>query len=77
MIIYIVESLRWGERENHSYIVGCWDNLDAAKKVADEHSHYRGGKYQCIVQQCNLNNQMDSDWSATILYQTPMELLEP
>jgi hypothetical protein len=69
MIIYIVEALRWGERETHSYILGCWDNLEAAKKAADDHVEYRGGKYNCIVHQCNLNSEMDSDQSGSILYQ--------
>ena len=77
MNIYIVEAWRWGDREDHSYILGCWDNLEAAKRAADEHSHYRGGKYQCVVQQCKLNEEMNSDWSASVLYQTRMELLEP
>ena len=76
MNIYIVEAWRWGDREDHSYVLGCWDNLEEAKKIAVDHAHYRGGKYQCVVQQSVLNKQMDSDWSATILYQTPMELLE-
>lgn len=77
MKIYIVESWRWGDKEDHSYVLGCWDNLESAKKAADNHARYRGGKYQCVVQQSTLNEEMDSDWSATILYQTPMDYIDP
>lgn len=68
--IYVVEALRWGCREFHSYIVGVYSNLEAAKKVADEHTDYRGGKYVCTVSWCNLDEQMDSDMSAHVLYQS-------
>jgi hypothetical protein len=72
MIIYIVEAFRWGDKENHSYVIGCWDNIELAKKAAIEHAEYRGGKYQCIVNQSKLNEEMPQDWHATIVYQTPM-----
>jgi len=41
MIIYIVEAWRWGDNHNHSYVLGCWDNLEAAKKAAIDHAEYR------------------------------------
>lgn len=70
MIIFIVEAWRGGDNHQHSYVLGCWDNFEAAKKAADEHAEYRGGKYHCVVQQCKLNAEMDSDWSASVLYNT-------
>jgi hypothetical protein len=73
MNIYIVEAWRWGDNHDHTYVLGCWDNFEAAKKAADNHAEYRAGKYQCVVQQTKLNEEMDSDWSATVLYQTSME----
>ena len=45
MNIYIVEAWRWGDKEDHSYVVGCWDNLEGAKRAAMTHAEYRGGKY--------------------------------
>ena len=69
-VYYIVEALRWGERENHSYILGLYSDLERAKRAADEHTEYRGGKYKCMVHQCGMDEQMDSDWNATVLYQT-------
>lgn len=70
MLIYVVEALRGGDREAHSYVLGVWDTLDPAKAAAEEHASYRGGKYVCQVHQCDLNSEMDSDMSATLLYQT-------
>jgi hypothetical protein len=69
---YIVEALRWGERENHSYIVGLYSDLERAKVAAEEHTEYRGGKYQCVVLQCEMDSQVDSDWSASVLHQTKL-----
>lgn len=68
--LYIVEALRAGDREKHSYIVGVWDSLEEAKRAADCEADYRAGKYVCQVQQCVLNAKMDTDFSATILYQS-------
>lgn len=70
---YIVEALRWGERENHSYVVGLYSELDRAIKVAEEHTEYRGGKYQCVVLQCEMDEQVNQDWSASVLHQTKIE----
>jgi len=69
-MFYIVEALRWGDRENHSYILGLYSDLDRAKSAADAHSEYRGGKYMCQVFQCGMDSEVDSDWSNSIMYQT-------
>ena len=73
-IHYIVEALVWGDRENHSYVVGLYDSLDAAKKCADDHSGYRGGKYTCQVLQCEMNSEVDTDWSSSLMYETQSSL---
>jgi hypothetical protein len=70
MPLYIVEALRLGNREKHSYVVGVWDNFAAAKTAADDHAAYRGVKYVCKVNWCTLYSCMDSDQSATVLYET-------
>ena len=69
-VLYVVEALRWGDREQHSYVVGVYDTLEAAKNAADEHAQYRGGKYVCVVVQCPLNGQVSLDWSEALMYQT-------
>lgn len=70
MMIYYVEALRWGDREEHSYVVGVYDSLELARAAADAHALYRGGKYTCQVYATRLNEQADSDFSAGLLYQT-------
>jgi len=68
-IVYIVEALRHGDRENHSYVVGVYTTLEKAKVAADDHISYRGGKYGCAVIQAELNQKMNSDWNATLMYE--------
>ena len=70
MTLYYVEALRSGDREAHSYVVGVYDSLELSKGAADAHAAYRGGKYTCQVHQTRLNEPVDSDLSATLLYQT-------
>jgi len=69
-IVYVVEALRWGDRENHSYVVGVYSDFSLAKSAADAHSEYRGGKYECQVHQSEIDKEIDSDWNKTLLYQT-------
>lgn len=71
MIVYIVEALRSSDREMHSYILGVWDSLESAKRAAEEHVSYRGGKYGCQVHQCHMNSEVDSDWCSSLLYEMP------
>lgn len=47
--VYVVEALRWGDREKHSYVVGVFWNLDEAKEEAHRECDDRGGKYECAV----------------------------
>jgi hypothetical protein len=70
MMVYIVEALRWGDRERHSYVLGVWSDYDEAVAAAEEHTEHRGGKYQCFVQQCRLGSHMDTDPCGALLYQT-------
>ena len=47
--LYVVEALRWGEREGHSYVVGVYSTMKQANvaKIAEE--CWRGGKYMCEI----------------------------
>jgi hypothetical protein len=49
MTTYVVTAYRWGQRNAHSYVVGAYPGLEAAKAAAIEHVDYRGGKYGCEV----------------------------
>lgn len=45
MTIYVVTAYRWGQRDNHSYVVSAETSLERAKTVAQYEFEYRGGKY--------------------------------
>ncbi len=61
--IYIVTAYRWGDRSDHSYNLGVFQEKHRAKEVAESHRNYRGGKYACVVDKCVLNqfhNEVDN-----------------
>ncbi len=53
--VYVVVMNRWGSEEGHHYTVGVFDNLDKAKKSAEEEHENRGGKYEWIIEAWSLN----------------------
>lgn len=55
MKIHIVEALRFGDRENHSYVVGVYTDPEKAKEVAQAEEHWRGGKYECEIKEVELD----------------------
>lgn len=55
MKLYILEMLRHGDREKHSYVVGAFDNLDQALKEGVTHEIHRAGKYEFAITTVNLN----------------------
>lgn len=60
MNLYVVEALRWDDRENHSYIVGVYSDKRKAAEAALAEEFWRGGKYTCEIQEHELD-QKDSD----------------
>jgi hypothetical protein len=49
MKVYVVEALRYGNRERHSYVLGVFQDVFEAAKVAVAHEYWRGGKYECAI----------------------------
>ena len=50
MKVWIVEALRYGDREKHSYVVGAYNCKEIADYVAEIEEAWRGGnKYICEV----------------------------
>ncbi len=45
--LFVVEALRWGDDENHSYIVGIFEKKQAAIYAGEIEETWRGGKYKC------------------------------
>lgn len=61
MIVYIVEALRYGDREKHSYIAGVFDNVEAANNAAKAEEVWRAGKYECVVFAHGVNTNADPE----------------
>ena len=47
---------RWGDHENHSYIVGIFEHESTARAVATSEEYERGNKYECEVIEHKLND---------------------
>lgn len=58
MKVYIVTAYRWGDREEHSYVVGAFDNEENSIKQAKLETEWRGGKYECEVRSMELNESL-------------------
>lgn len=55
MKLYVVEMLRWGDRENHSYVIGVFTDKEQAEIAGKAMVMYRGGKYEYCITECTLN----------------------
>tara|TARA_R110000787_G_scaffold160865_1_gene274368 strand:+ start:110 stop:304 length:195 start_codon:yes stop_codon:yes gene_type:complete len=53
--MYIVEALRFGDREKHSYVVGVYSSMELAESSAEFEMDWRGGKYECVITEHELN----------------------
>jgi len=53
--IYLVEALRYNDRNNHNYIVGIYSSLQKAKKAKTIEELNRGGKYTCVISKISLD----------------------
>ena len=54
--LFVVEALRWGDREDHTYVVGVFDNLQDACEACIVEEMWREGKYECFINDCNEMN---------------------
>lgn len=62
-MIYVVTMYRWGNRENHSYLLCICDAENKAVKRAKKEEHYRGGKYKAEIIKLQINADMESaEW---------------
>ena len=59
--LWVVHMLRYGNRENHSYVLGVFDKKHAANCAGAAEEAYRGGKYKPDVIECVLNADMNMD----------------
>jgi len=49
MQVFVVEMLRWGERELHSYVAGVYPSLAEAEAAALVAEEDRSGKYEAEI----------------------------
>ena len=69
--IYTVIAYRYGDNSSHSYTLGVFNKKEKAIKCADSHTEYRGMKYSCHVEQCELNGfDNDKDEYTKTVYKT-------
>lgn len=54
-VVYVVEMLRWGDREKHSYVEGVFSTMEEAEKCGYLEEIWRGGKYQASISKLILN----------------------
>lgn len=66
-VVYVLEALRNGLREAHSYVVSVMTDKDEAIKFADQYCADRAGKYSISVQLYRLNDR-DSDMENSEIY---------
>ncbi len=53
--VYVVTAHNTYQGNQHSYVVGVYEDWEDAKKVANIEEISRGGKYVCRVVDCTLN----------------------
>jgi len=58
-MLYIIHAFRYGNHENHSYLVGVFTDKETALKEADTEEDYRGGKYECEVTEWEVDKSLD------------------
>lgn len=49
METFVIIAYRWGDINNHSYLVAVCDSQFIAQRYADNETASRGGKYGCRV----------------------------
>lgn len=68
METYVIIAYRWGDTENHSYLVAVCDSLFIAQRYADNETRARGGKYGCRVYKKIMNAPITEE--DIMVYQT-------
>ena len=58
--IYYVQAYRQGKMNDHSYVVGIWEDSNEAQLAAEKEEQFRGEKYECVVYLAYLNEPIES-----------------
>jgi len=71
-IVYIVEMLRYGEREEHSYVMGVYSDRKIAEYEAQIHMIWRAGKYNAEIRE----EVIDGIGKGLVCYLSEVEMTE-
>lgn len=61
MILHVVEMLRSGSREKHSYVIGVYADREKAELAGEVHSVWRGGKYTYAITRVELDDGLSDE----------------
>lgn len=61
MKIFVVTMYRWGDPENHSYVIGAFTSRLRAEYAAKDEHEYRGGKYDGGIRELTLDEMYDRE----------------
>jgi hypothetical protein len=53
--LYVVEALRWGDRENHSYVIGVFTTREQAELAGEVEVSWRANKYEYHISEYMLD----------------------
>jgi hypothetical protein len=57
--LYYVQAYHLGKMNDHSYVVGIWEDSNKAQLAAKKEEQFRGGKYECVVYLAYLNKPLE------------------
>lgn len=53
--MFVVEMLRWGDRELHSYVIGIYSTRELAESAGIAEREWRGNKYEYAISEFNVD----------------------
>ena len=57
--VYYVQAYRQGKMNDHSYVVGVWEDSNEAQLATKKEEQLRGEKYECVVYLAYLNEPLE------------------
>jgi hypothetical protein len=75
-MLYIVTMYRWGDRDNHSYVIGVFDDHHTAMGAGFLEERWRGGKYKAEILGFPLN-KYEYDYEPEVIKTSLVDPLDP
>ena len=61
MTVYVVMMYRYGDHENHSYVLGVYSTRDKAMYAGASEAFDRAGKYSAEVTEWKIDSEVSND----------------